>query len=95
MDIVRLDTEALVELLKVLIFFLIFFAAGVISTVLSSSNDRLIVLARVDEVEFVDLVGSEQCEVVFAALAVDAIKLSKTAVGANNESVTKQTPNLA
>ena len=94
MDIVRFDTETLVELLSVFIFFFIVRTAGVV-VLFGCSDFALVSLASVDEVKFVHLSRSKKSEMILAALIVNAIKLGQTAVSSDDMSVSQKAPDLS
>ena len=82
-DVVRLNSQALVELFNV--FLLFFLVTATRFVVLFDSFDFILfVLGAVDEVEFVDLSLAEQSKVVFLALVVNAVELCETTVGPNH-----------
>lgn len=95
MDVVRLDSETLVELLEVLLFLILVTAARFIVSLFDSFYFSLFTLRAVDEVELVDLAGAEQGEVILATLVINAIKLCQAAVSRHDVRVSQQTPNLA
>lgn len=56
-NIIRLDAQALVELLEVLVFFLLCLAAGLVATIFGAFKAWLdAISSAVDEVKLVDLV---------------------------------------
>ena len=95
MDVIRLDSQTLMELLEVLVFFLLFAAAGVIIVLFCALHLRFLVFCAIDEVKFVDLVTTKEREVVLLALVVHAVELGERTLSTDNLSVTKQSPDLA
>ena len=83
-DIVWLDAQALVELFKVLLLFFVLRAARIIISLFGSLNVCFLALGSVDEVELVHLAGTDQGEVVLAALVVDTIELRHAAICCDN-----------
>ena len=95
MDVIWLDSKALVELFDILLFLFLIAAAGFVVVLLETLNLGLLALAAVDEIEFVDFVLAEESEVVLASVVVDAIKLGDRAVGADHVGVAKEAPHLS
>ena len=95
MDIVRLDTKTLVELLKVLLLLIFVAAAGVVVSLFDAFERLLLSLSAVDVVKFVDFVLTKEREVVLASLVVDAIEVSKRTIAADDVGVTKKAPHLS
>ena len=56
MDIIRLDTKTLVELLEVLLLFFFVAAAGVVVSLLDALEYIFLALSAVDKVKFVNFV---------------------------------------
>lgn len=87
MDIVWLNSKALVELFKIFLLFILVAAARIIVTLFWRLDLIFFALGPIDEVKFVHFAGAKQGEVVLAALVVDTVELGDAAVCRDDMSI--------
>ena len=86
-DIIRLNTQSLVQLLDILFLLFLFTATLVVIAHLDPRGLARTTLGLIDEVKLVDFSSTEQGEMILPTLVVYAIELRQAAVSSDDVSV--------